>query len=196
MFRLIIDESGLVRAIKAAYKRGGYAILNHGEQVTIYTEGWYVRCDWDKFPRKALSAIVEQTGMIPAGDNAYSVEKGQDLQTVIPEIVGEDMDHWLNGNSEERVTMVEVMFKGLQVYQLDSGGSCFGVNPGSLGIVDQTIAECKDAAVIDENRLAWKHDGEMVIILAHRPTAAYWAKEWERDIWAALESVDLHRQPE
>ena len=41
---MIIDESGLVRAIKAAYKSDGYCVLNHGEQVTIYTDGWYIRC--------------------------------------------------------------------------------------------------------------------------------------------------------
>lgn len=62
---MIIEEKGLVKAIKAAYRHSGYTVLNQGGEVTIYTEGWFVRCLWTKLPRKALAIIVEHMGMIP-----------------------------------------------------------------------------------------------------------------------------------
>ena len=43
---MIIEEKGLVKAIKIAYRHGGYTVLNQGGEVTIYTEGWFVRCLW------------------------------------------------------------------------------------------------------------------------------------------------------
>ena len=56
---MIIEEKGLVKAIKIAYRHGGYTVLNQGGEVTIYTEGWFVRCLWPKLPRKALATIEE-----------------------------------------------------------------------------------------------------------------------------------------
>ena len=40
----IIQEKGLVRAIKDAYRHGGYNVLNLDGDVVIYAEGWCVRC--------------------------------------------------------------------------------------------------------------------------------------------------------
>lgn len=112
---MIIEEKGLVKAIKAAYRHSGYTVLNQGGEVTIYTEGWFVRCLWTKLPRKALAIIVE------------------------------------------RVT-----------------------------------AEMGTAAISGGRALAWSHDGETVMLGAIRKTA--WAWDWERTVWEALESVDLHKK--
>ena len=54
----IIQEKGMVRAIKGAYRHGGYNVLNLDGDVVIYTEEWCVRCPWNKLPRKALATIV------------------------------------------------------------------------------------------------------------------------------------------
>lgn len=35
---MLINEAGLVRAIKRAYKHGGYVVANLGDAVAIYTE--------------------------------------------------------------------------------------------------------------------------------------------------------------
>ena len=66
----IIQEKGLVRAIKDAYRHGGYNVLNLDGDVVIYAEGWCVRCPWNKLPRKALATIVEHLGMIPENGEA------------------------------------------------------------------------------------------------------------------------------
>ena len=64
----IIQEKGMVRAIKGAYRHGGYNVLNLDGDVVIYTEEWCVRCPWNKLPRKALATIVEHLGMIPENE--------------------------------------------------------------------------------------------------------------------------------
>lgn len=41
---MLINESGLVRAVKSAYKSGGYTVSNNGDTMAIYTENWFVKC--------------------------------------------------------------------------------------------------------------------------------------------------------
>lgn len=45
----VIQEKGLVRAIKDAYRHGGYNVLNLDGDVVVYTEGWCVRCRGTNF---------------------------------------------------------------------------------------------------------------------------------------------------
>lgn len=37
---MLINEGGLIRAIKRAYKAGGYTVMNTGNDVAIYTDHW------------------------------------------------------------------------------------------------------------------------------------------------------------
>ena len=192
---MLINEGGLVKALKHDLKHGGYNIMNGGEQVTIWGNGWYLRADWAKLPRKALATIVEHMGMIPSGADALTVVADADPQVAMPEIVAQDVAGWLNGSGSGDATMVPVYFAGVQVYQQDGSGRCYGVSPASLAIVERTIAEHDTAGVMDENRLYWKYGGEVVMVTAVRPApnAAYWTQPWQKNVWEALESVDLHR---
>lgn len=192
---MIINERGLVRNIKQAFKRSGYTIISTGDQVTLFTEDWYVRADWDKFPRKALAAIVECMGMLPATSDALAVMAGEEPQVVMPEVAGQDVASWETGEDEaDTVTMVPVLFQGYQLYQVDGGGACYGVAAPLLSIVERDVARHKEATRKGERRLYWSHDGELVILGAVRPTGAYWEKDWVSTAWAAMETVDLHRK--
>lgn len=96
---MIIEEKGLVKAIKAAYRHSGYTVLNQGGEVTIYTEGWFVRCLWTKLPRKALAIIVEHMGMIPDDGEAMAIEKDDQPQAVMAGIVSDDVAGWMGGEA-------------------------------------------------------------------------------------------------
>ena len=184
-----------MRNIKQAFKRSGYTIISTGDQVTLFTEDWYVRADWDKFPRKALAAIVECMGMLPATSDALAVMAGEEPQVVMPEVAGQDVASWETGEDEaDTVTMVPVLFQGYQLYQVDGGGACYGVAAPLLSIVERDVAQHKEATRKGERRLHWSHDGELVILGAVRPTGAYWEKDWVSTAWAAMETVDLHRK--
>ena len=56
---MLINEGGLIRAIKRAYKAGGYTVLNTGNDVAIYTDHWFAMANRALLPRKVLATIVE-----------------------------------------------------------------------------------------------------------------------------------------
>ena len=121
---MIIEEKGLVKAIKAAYRHSGYTVLNQGGEVTIYTEGWFVRCLWTKLPRKALAIIVEHMGMIPDDGEAMAIEKDDQPQAVMAGIVSDDVAGWMGGEAASMASYVPVTFRGYQldVYKRQGGG--------------------------------------------------------------------------
>lgn len=167
---MIIEEKGLVKAIKAAYRHSGYTVLNQGGEVTIYTEGWFVRCLWTKLPRKALAIIVEHMGMIP----------------------DDDVAGWMGGEAASMASYVPVTFRGYQLFQEVNGRQAYGVDPTALAIVERATAEMGTAAISGGRALTWSHDGETVMLGAIRKTT--WAWDWERTVWEAMESVDLHKK--
>ena len=189
---MIIEEKGLVKAIKAAYRHGGYTVLNQGGEVTIYTEGWFVRCLWPKLPRKALAIIVEHMGMIPDDGEAMAIEKDDQPQAVMAGIVSDDVAGWMGGEAAGMASYVPVTFRGYQLFQEVNGRQAYGVDPTALAIIERATAEMGSAAISGGRALTWSHDGETVMLEAIRKTT--WAWEWERTVWEALESVDLHKR--
>lgn len=189
---MIIEEKGLVKAIKAAYRHSGYTVLNQGGEVTIYTEGWFVRCLWTKLPRKALAIIVEHMGMIPDDGEAMAIEKDDQPQAVMAGIVSDDVAGWMGGEATSMASYVPVTFRGYQLFQEVNGRQAYGVDPTALAIVERATAEMGTDAISGGRALAWSHDGETVMLGAIRKTT--WAWDWERTVWEALESVDLHKR--
>lgn len=189
---MIIEEKGLVKAIKDAYRHGGYTVLNHDGDVAIYTEGWFVQCQWNKLPRKALATIVEHMGMIPDAGEAVAIDKADQPQAIMAGIVSDDVDRWMGGEAVSMASYVPVSFRGYQLFQEVGGRQAYGVDPTALAIVERVAAERGTAAVSGGRDLVWTHDGETVILSTTRKTT--WAWEWERTVWEALESVDLHQR--
>lgn len=193
-FQMLINEGGLIRAIKRAYKAGGYTVLNTGNDVAIYTDHWFILANRALLPRKVLATIVEHMGMIPERDMPTSIIKDTEPQLVLRETAADDMDHWRGGDRGEEVTMVPVIMQGFQIYQPPGGGACWGVPLYLVDMIERDPAEHIGADVIDKDRLLWEADGEAVVINAVRKACSGWAKEWERAVWNALEGVDLHKE--
>lgn len=191
---MLINENGLVRAIKKAYKAGGYIVNNLGDTMAIYTDAWFIKCNRAILPRKALAVIVEHMGMIPELGAPVSVLKGEDPQQVMEEIARTNLDGWCTGERSDDVTMVPVIMQGFQIYQPPGGGACWGVPLYLVDMIERDPAEHIGADVIDKDRLLWEADGEAVVITAVRKACSSWAKEWERAVWNALEGVDLHKE--
>lgn len=190
---MIINESGLIAAMKRAYKADGYTVLNSGGDVAVYTENWFVLAKRPLLPRKVLATIVEHMGMIPEVDMPTSIAKDEEPQLVLRETAADDMEHWRGGDRGEEVTVVPVIMQRYQIYQPPGGGACWGVPLYLMNMLDLDAVEHGGADVIDENRLMWTADGEAIVINAVRKARSSWAKEWERAVWNALEGVDLHK---
>lgn len=102
---MLINEGGLIRAIKRAYKAGGYTVLNTGNDVAIYTDHWFAMANRALLPRKVLATIVEHMGMIPERDMPTSIIKDTEPQLVLRETAADDMDHWRGGDRGEAVVI-------------------------------------------------------------------------------------------
>ena len=140
---MLINEAGLVRAIKRAYKHGGYVVANLGDAVAIYTENWYIQANRALFSRKALATIVEHMGMIPEKNVPTSILKDEDPQLVLKEVAADDMSRWRGGERGEEVTLVPVIMQGYQIFQPPGGGSCWGVPLYLLDMTGQTSPRAK-----------------------------------------------------
>ena len=195
---MLINEAGLTKAVKKAYKGGGYTVNVRDGLMSIYTKFWYIHARREIMPRKVLAAIVEHAGMIPGENEPTHIMKDLDPQLVIPETAAGEMDAWRVGERGDDVDMVPVIMQGFQIFQTAKGaGACWGVPSHDLGMIERNAAEHQGAIVVSNNRLLWDGDGgEAVVIEAVRKAKSGWARAWERAVWEALEGVDLHKEEE
>lgn len=190
---MLISEKGLARCLNRAYKRKGYTLQQIGNDLCIYTESWFVRMPWKNLPRKALAVIVEHAGYTYVGEDALYIIKGEEPQTVMPDVVGDDLDDWLNADAVEVVTYVPALLKGLQLYQVNSGaGNCYGVPPEALELLDGPTAFLVSGTVMTGERIKWRHEDETVLLRCVRGAESYLSTAEEKKIWRALEGVNLH----
>jgi len=76
---MVINESGLVRAMKNAYQGSGYKVAAEGSgdlgKIILSGHGWAVISTRKHMPRKALGLIAEHLGDTPKSGEAYQVRK-------------------------------------------------------------------------------------------------------------------------
>lgn len=194
---MLINEAGLVRAIKRAYKGGGYTVNVKDGIMSIYTKFWYIQARREMIPRKALAAIVEHAGMIPGENEPTNIMKDLEPQMVIPETAAEEMSAWRMGERGDDVDMVPVIMQGFQIFQTAEGaGACWGIPLSCLGMIERDAAEHQGAIVVANDRLLWDDGGEAVVVEAVRKAKSGWSRAWEQAVWQALEGVDLHKEEE
>ena len=112
---MLINEAGLTKAVKKAYKGGGYTVNVRDGLMSIYTKFWYIHARREIMPRKVLAAIVEHAGMIPGENEPTHIMKDLDPQLVIPETAAGEMDAWRVGERGDDVDMVPVIMQGFQI---------------------------------------------------------------------------------
>ena len=72
----MIDEGGMLRVMKDAYKATGYIVINDAGTVTIRTGVWMTQMPFRVLPRKVLALLVEHIGTIPEDKAAFRCSKG------------------------------------------------------------------------------------------------------------------------
>ena len=112
---MIINESGLIAAMKRAYKADGYTVLNSGGAMAIYTENWFVLTTRALLPRKGAGNHRGAHGHDPGGRYAHvDRRKDEEPQMVLRETAADDMEHWRGGDRGEEVTVVPVIMQGFR----------------------------------------------------------------------------------
>ncbi len=191
---MILDEKGLARNLKHAYKHGGYTITANNEQIIIYTEAWAVRVDWDKLPRKCLATIVEHIGLLPRSGDAIFIQDGVDPQVVMPETVGGDVAIWYRDTqTTEKATIVPAMINRGRLFQ-DSALRVYSIRADYLTIVKQDAIKGTMVTILDNSRANWSAEGEDIMLTTRRPADLYYQRKSQKTVWEALETVDLHME--
>lgn len=194
---MIINEAGLTRAIKRAYRSPGYTVFIHQSDVVLITKHWYMECAKEIFPRKALAAIVEQAGFIPEENEAYEVKKDTDPQRLLFDTVMEDRRKWTGAQRTDSAVMTHLTYKGVRLFQALGDlerNRLFGASEMNLDILERVVVRDTKAIVSDTYKILYHGDEEKVILAACNRDA-YFQEEKERTIWESLETLDL-RPPE
>lgn len=76
----MIDERGLLAAVRSAWRGGGYEVVGNGQELVLRGRGWLAVLPRGIAPRKVLALLVEHLGEIPEG-TAWKVQKKVGAQT-------------------------------------------------------------------------------------------------------------------
>lgn len=84
---MTIYDKVLIRAMKQAYRDGGYdvAVTDHG--VLIQADGWGVEILGEAVPNSVISLIVLHNGSLPRMDSAVHVSKGECADAILEMVV-------------------------------------------------------------------------------------------------------------
>lgn len=86
---MIINESGLLAAMKKAYSGGGYHVasgmvgVRECMLIASYGYSWGVVIHRENVPRKVLGLIAEHIGKLPELEEAFRAKKDEDAQDEI-----------------------------------------------------------------------------------------------------------------
>lgn len=138
---MVINEKGLLRAMKEAYKSDGYEIectqTGGVKEIHLETARWYVSCVLKNLPRKVLGLIVEHLGEIPEPGQAVQVKK-KECQT---KILSQGRDAFRGITPEDCVNPTSVhktsiVYRGGNIWQQSWENRVFWVNPELEEIMD------------------------------------------------------------
>lgn len=118
---MVVDEKGLIRAMKEAYKSKGYKVAMDEsggiERVILSAALWTVVINRSELPRKVLGLIAEHVGEIPEVNNAYQVRK-KDTQTEIFDMVLQNVQDFRSGEKSRRIARkTSLVLDGYSIWQ-------------------------------------------------------------------------------
>lgn len=118
---MVVDEKGLIRAMKEAYKSTGYKVAMDEsggiERVILSAALWTVVINRSELPQKILGLIAEHVGEIPEVNNAYQVRK-KDTQTEIFDMVLQNVQDFRSGEKSRRIARkTSLVLDGYSIWQ-------------------------------------------------------------------------------
>lgn len=183
---MVVNEKGLLKAMKSAAKYG-YHVFAEENGIVIFTQKWYVRIAAGKVPRSVLALLVEHIGFIPCAGDCMLVSAKEEAQSILRDVMDEEMRRWTFGNAAGEARMVPILYKGRQIFQMDND-RCYAVDPGALGLLTRYAAENGNCVVKDNCRMIWLGNDSRVILPVARPEDGDGDDE-VISAWDALESV-------
>lgn len=125
----MLDEKGMVAALKAAYKEGGYRVAFAEGRVMIRAGVWGVEIEAEYIYPKILETVVEHIGILPDDATAYLAHKDADPGTTSSLDV--ELAAWaeIHRNAEEAKTHIKRTQLTLNDYEIWQTGEGLKVRP-------------------------------------------------------------------
>lgn len=175
---MIINEKGLCRAMKAAWKAEGYYTTGNAESISIWAEDWFVQFGTREAPKKALALIVEHMGTLPR--EAVLLQKSQPAQLVMD--AARDMAYWLDMGDREKILSTSVTIGRWRLMQGFETHKCYGIDTDNLDIAESWEIM---PALLTNDKAMWMHGDEVAAVST---IDTLYAME---PAWKALETVNL-----
>lgn len=136
---MVISESGLCAAMKAAYKKKstGYKVASRlsedgGEEIVLSAPDWIAIINRENVPRKVLALIVEHVGDLPAEDKAFQVQDAK-VQTEIYSMAVPELGTPVE---EAAVKRTQLQYNGYQIWQRTDNQNVFMISPKHEDMLD------------------------------------------------------------
>lgn len=159
----MIDERGLLAAVRSAWRGGGYEVVGNGQELVLRGLGWLAVLPRGIAPRKVLALLVEHLGEIPEG-TAWKVQKKVGAQTQMVDMalgavdsVRRELESEPNPREAHRTAMT---WKNWEVWQTeDLKVATFDPNLVAMGVGD---------AMAYGQRLVWDDEGGLLVVAPRR----------------------------
>lgn len=153
---MVVNEKGLMRAMKAAYGKEGYKVANKDdsgrEEIVIGAPGWAVIIEKKNMPRKILGLIAEHLGKIPEPGEAFQVAKHA-TQTEIFHLAMQVVEAMDCANREIRkVKPTPLHMHGYRLWQRQGDLLVFQIRPTLENIM------------LDHGRVVYMFDDDHVLL--------------------------------
>lgn len=159
----MIDERGLLAAVRSAWRGGGYEVVGNGQELVLRGQGWLAVLPRGIAPRKVLALLVEHLGEIPEG-TAWKVYKKQGAQAQMVDMALEavdtirrELESEPNPREAHRTAMT---WKNWEVWQTeDLKVATFDPNLVAMGAGN---------AMAYGQRLVWDDEGGLLVVAPRR----------------------------
>lgn len=185
---MIVDEKGLIRAMKEAYKSDGYTVAAEDragiENITITNYEWTVIIQRDELPRKILGMIAEHIGEIPSPGQAYLVKK-KETQAAIFEDIADSVPK-AAGRAICGARKTAIQLTGSSLWQAATGNTIVSVNPEDEDLIN--FGGCSIVRLVGKGLLMVDDNTSRVFIQCQEPDTAKeaeWLEHLEKIRWVA-----------
>ena len=136
----MLDEKGMVAALKEAYKNGGYRVAFAEGRVMIRAGGWAVELDEEYIRPRVLGTVVEHIGVLPGKPTAYYCKKKMDPGSGVS--LDAELDAWevIHKNHEAADTPIRrtrLQLDGCEIWQTGAGLRARPMDPDFTRIIDE-----------------------------------------------------------
>ena len=165
---MTFSEKGLLRAMKAAYRRYGYTAAQSDSGLLIFTDKWGCGIRDDVVPDAVKGLVVSHAGKLPADGKAMLVSKNgvcDAIYDVAVERVRDLKKAWNDGTAK-RIGLTRLTLDGMVIWQRAEDLKMLMTDPDDMNVLD------------------------IISYDAHEVAGAVYTENWNGIVWVEQSSPD------